>query len=52
MSTWGRTDQEARLQAVFAGLEADFKRLDKAKGADKAQALLKDITAKLKDAKV
>lgn len=47
-----KTDQEARLEVVFAGLEADFKRLDKARGADKAAALLKGVTAKLKDAKV
>ena len=46
-----KTDQESRLEAVFAGLEADFKRLDKARNADKTQALLKDVTAKLKDAK-
>lgn len=47
-----RTDQEARLDVVFAGLEADFKRLDKARDAEKANSLLKDITAKLKEAKV
>lgn len=46
-----KTDQEARLEAVFAGLEADFKRLDKARDPDKAQALLKDVTTRLKDAK-
>jgi hypothetical protein len=49
--SWGKTDQESRLDAVFAGLEADFKRLDKARDPAKAQALLKDVTAKLKDAK-
>lgn len=50
--SWGKTDQERRLDAVFAGLEADFKRLDKARDPAKAQALVKDVTAKLKDAKV
>lgn len=49
--SWSKTDQEARLEAVFAGLEADFKRLDKARDPEKAQNLLKDVTAKLKDAK-
>lgn len=49
--SFGKTDQESRLAAVFAGLEADFKRLDKAKNSEKAQALLKDVTTKLKDAK-
>lgn len=49
--SWGKTDQESRLDAVFACLEADFKRLDKARDPAKAQALVKDVTAKLKDAK-
>lgn len=46
-----RTDQERRLEVVFANLEANFKRLDKARDAAKTQALLKDVTAQLKDAK-
>jgi hypothetical protein len=49
--SWSKTDQESRLEAVFAGLDADFKRLDKTRDPEKAQALLKDVTAKLKDAK-
>jgi hypothetical protein len=51
-SSWSSTDQEIRLGAVFAGLEADYKRLASAKDGAKAAALLKDVTAKLKDAKV
>lgn len=46
-----KTDQESRLEVIFSGLEAGFKRLDKARDPEKAQALLKDVTAKLKDAK-
>lgn len=49
--SWSKTDQESRLESVFSGLEADFKRLDKARNPEKAQTLLKDVTAKLKDAK-
>ena len=47
----GRTDQEIRLDAIFAGLEASFKRFYKARDPERSQALLKEVTAKLKDAK-
>eukprot|EP00878_Enallax_costatus_P004352 GHUV01004588.1.p2 GENE.GHUV01004588.1~~GHUV01004588.1.p2 ORF type:complete len:286 (+),score=100.88 GHUV01004588.1:345-1202(+) len=49
--SWGKTDQEVKVQELFNSLEADFKKLDKAKDPNKTQALLKEVTKKLKDAK-
>lgn len=49
--SWGKTDQEVKVQELFSSLEGDFKKLDKAKDPNKAQPLLKEVTKKLKDAK-
>ncbi len=48
---FGKTDQEERLDVIYQELEAAFKKVDKTKDPVKVQALLKDITNKLKDAK-
>jgi hypothetical protein len=49
--SWPRLEQEDRLEEIFNFLEGAFKKLDKTKDAAKRQATLKDITARLKDAK-
>lgn len=49
---WPETDQESQLRGVFSDLEKAIKKLDKTKDAEKLHALLKTITAKLKNAKV
>lgn len=46
-----RTEQEDKLDVIFSALESAFKKLDKIKDDTKRQAALKDITAKLRDAK-
>ncbi|WIA38596.1 hypothetical protein OEZ86_001906 [Tetradesmus obliquus] len=49
--SWGKTDQEIRLDALFGALELDFGKLEKARDPAKVQGLLKEVTKKLKDAK-
>ena len=49
--SWPRSEQEEKLDGIFSALEASFKKVDKTKDAAKIQGMLKDITAKLKDAK-
>ena len=46
-----RTEQEEKLEAIFNALEAAFKKIEKIKDDAKRQTALKDITAKLRDAK-
>jgi hypothetical protein len=46
-----RTEQEDKLDAIFNSLEAAFKKVDKTKDDAKRQAMLKDITGQLRDAK-
>ena len=46
-----RTEQEERLAAMFAALEAAFKKVDKTRDDAKRQAMLRDITTQLRDAK-
>lgn len=50
-SFMSRTEQEERLEQIFSSLEAAFKKVDKTKDDAKRQAMLKDITAQLRDAK-
>uniref|UniRef100_A0A383WGN5 t-SNARE coiled-coil homology domain-containing protein n=1 Tax=Tetradesmus obliquus TaxID=3088 RepID=A0A383WGN5_TETOB len=49
--SWGKTDQEIRLDALFGAFELDFGKLEKARDPAKVQGLLKEVTKKLKDAK-
>eukprot|EP00882_Tetradesmus_deserticola_P013538 GHRQ01014374.1.p1 GENE.GHRQ01014374.1~~GHRQ01014374.1.p1 ORF type:complete len:295 (+),score=115.28 GHRQ01014374.1:1486-2370(+) len=49
--SWGKTDQEIRLDGLFGALEAEFGKLEKTRDLNKAQGLLKEVTKKLKDAK-
>lgn len=46
-----RTEQEERLEAMFAALETAFRKLDKTRDESKRQAMLKDITSQLRDGK-
>ncbi len=46
-----RTEQEEKLDTIFSSLEATFKKVDRCKDDAKIQAMLKEITNKLKDAK-
>ncbi len=46
-----KTEQEQKLDVLFQELEAGFKKVDKTKDATKTQALLKELTNKLRDAK-
>jgi hypothetical protein len=51
-SSWGKSDQECRLEELFISLEADFAALDKGISQSRSvTASLKEITRKLKDAK-
>jgi hypothetical protein len=49
--SWGKTDQEIRLDGLFGALEGDFGKLEKTRDLTKTQGLLKEVTKKLKDAK-
>lgn len=49
--SFGRTEQEERIESLYKELDDDFKKVAKAKDSAKVTALLKDITNKLKDAK-
>lgn len=49
--SWGKTDQEVRVNEIYSSLEAAFKRADKLRDPDKVQAVLREVTKKLKDAK-
>jgi len=44
-------EQEDKLDAIFGALEAAFKKVEKTKDDAKRQAMLKDITGQLRDAK-
>jgi hypothetical protein len=46
-----RSEQEEKLEVIFNGLEAAFKKLDRTKDDAKRQTMLKDITSQLRDAK-
>lgn len=46
-----RTEQEEKLEVIFNGLEAAFKKLEKTRDEAKRGAMLKDITAQLRDSK-
>ncbi|MEW5303664.1 MAG: hypothetical protein WDW36_006335 [Sanguina aurantia] len=50
-SSFPKTDQEERCEALFLELEKMFKKCDKFKKPDKIHAMLRDITNKLKEAK-
>jgi hypothetical protein len=49
--SFGRTEQEERIESIYRELDDAFKKASKLKDGAKLQALLKDITNKLKDAK-
>jgi hypothetical protein len=49
--SWPKTEQEDKIQEIFDDLERGFKKLDKTSDEAKKQAMLKDLTNKLKDAK-
>lgn len=49
--SWGKTEQEVRVNEIYSSVEGDFKKLDKTNDPNKTQALLKEVTKKLKDAK-
>ena len=51
MADFPRTEQEERLEGLFAELGAGFKELDRGGSTAKQGALLQDLTNKLKDAK-
>ena len=46
-----RTEQEERLEAMFAALEVAFRKVDRTRDEAKRAAMLKDITSQLRDAK-
>ena len=46
-----QTEQELRLEELFAELTTGFKELDKLKNVQKQEALLKELTEKIKDGK-
>lgn len=49
---FGTTEQEEKIQVLFTSLDADFKKLSKSQqDPGKTQAVLKDVTRKLKDVK-
>ena len=47
----GRYDQEAKLSTIFAELKDGFKKADGILDISKQQALLRDLTEKMQDAK-
>lgn len=49
--SWGKTEQEVRINEIYSSLDGDFKKLDKSRDPNKTQTLLKEVTRKLKDAK-
>lgn len=46
-----RYDQEVQLETIFLGLSQGFRKLDKLTDGGKQQALLKDLTAQMQEAK-
>lgn len=50
--SFGRTEQEERIESIYKELDESFNKASKLKDGAKLQALLKDITNKLKDAKM
>lgn len=46
-----RTEQEEKLEAIFAELEAAFKKLDRTRDDGKRATMLRDITTQLREAK-
>jgi SNARE protein len=49
--SWPKTEQEEKIQELFDDLDKGFKKLDRTSDEAKKQAMLKDLTNKLKDAK-
>jgi hypothetical protein len=49
--SWPKTEQEEKLDEIYNELDSGFRKLDKLKDPTKSNAILKDLTNKLKDAK-
>jgi novel plant SNARE len=49
--SWPKTEQEEKLDEIYNELDSGFRKLDKLKDPAKSNAILKDLTNKLKDAK-
>ena len=47
----GKYDQEAKLSAIFSELRDGFKKADGISDTSRQQALLRDLTDKMQDAK-
>jgi hypothetical protein len=48
---WPQSEQELKLEAMFANLTKVFKKLKKASDPEKIHGMLKEITHSLKDGK-
>ncbi len=51
VTDWPSTEQEEKLADMFATLDKLLRKAEKTKNPDKLTAVMKDVTAKLKESK-